>query len=366
MILKLLQLVVILVSLGFLIIARFADWEAYVGVFEIVFLSILFEALPFILLGSFVSGIIEVFVSREALERIIPKNRVAATALGAVSGIAFPVCECAIVPVVRRLLKKGVPLHFAIAYLLAAPIINPITIFSTIIAYKGMAAQAVGYRLGLGVGIAILIGLFMGSLFPRETALKKHTHEENGHAHDGCPACETEDVQAAHAHDEHEHNGCPVCAEAAAHAPGGGLGRKLSGVVHHAIVDFFDVGRYLVMGAFFAAILQATVNRGDLAAFASGRPELAILTMMAMAIVMNLCAEADAFVASSFRSTFLLSGQLGFMVLGPMFDIKLLLMYGSVFKTRAIIILATSVCIAVFLATWATHLINAALGIKGV
>ena len=37
-------------------------------------------------------------------------------------GAVFPVCECAIVPVIRRLVKKGLPLACAITYMLSAPI----------------------------------------------------------------------------------------------------------------------------------------------------------------------------------------------------------------------------------------------------
>ena len=71
-----------------------------------------------------------------------------------------------------------------------------------------------------------------------------------------------------------------------------------------------------------------------------------------MAVLLNLCSEADAFVAASFRSSLVpLSAQLAFMVLGPMLDIKLIAMYLKVFRRRAIAALVVLTFTAVFLIT---------------
>src|SRR5215212_6319876 len=100
------------------------------------FLSIVFEGAPYILVGTLLSGFIDAFLPAKLLERLLPKNRVLSTFAAGFLGLIFPVCECAVVPVVRRLVQKGLPLSCALTYLLSAPIINPIVIVSTLTAFK--------------------------------------------------------------------------------------------------------------------------------------------------------------------------------------------------------------------------------------
>jgi hypothetical protein len=127
------------------------------------------------------------------------------------------------------------------------------------------------------------------------------------------------------------------------------FGEKINLAVNHAANDFFDIGRFLVIGAFFAAVAQTLIPRQVFVAL-TDPPALSILIMMIMAIVLNLCSEADAFVAASFRSTPVpLPAQMAFMVLGPMLDIKLILMYFNVFRLRAILTLSALVFLMVFL-----------------
>ena len=123
------------------------------------FLSIVFEALPFILIGSLLSGIIEMFISPQLMLRMIPKSKLGQLAAGATFGVFLPVCECGVIVVLRRLLKKGMPLRMALAYLLAAPIVNPVVIVSTFVAFRGKPealAMPIG-RVTLGVTLAMLI-----------------------------------------------------------------------------------------------------------------------------------------------------------------------------------------------------------------
>ena len=103
--------------------------------FVTIFLGIFIEAVPFLLAGSVVSGLIEVYLKRETLFRLIPRQPVVAALMGASMGLLFPVCECGVVPVTRRLYQKGLPVSVGIAFLLAAPVINPIVILSTYAAF---------------------------------------------------------------------------------------------------------------------------------------------------------------------------------------------------------------------------------------
>ncbi len=96
--------------------------------FASIFLSIIFEGIPFILIGALASSIIQIFVSEETIARIIPKNKFVGVFIASLVGLVFPVCECAIVPITRRLLKKGVPLSIAITFMLSVPIMNPVVL----------------------------------------------------------------------------------------------------------------------------------------------------------------------------------------------------------------------------------------------
>jgi len=287
----------------------------------IIFVSIVLEAFPFMLLGTLIGGFIEVFVSQETIIRLFPERRWRSVFIAAALGVIFPVCECAIVPVIRRLLKKGVPLNAAIAFLLGGPIVNPLVAASTAVAYFADWSIVI-HRMVIGYCIAAAVGLLMGFIFSKSKAVRKEVFSDQS----------------------------PMeCATLCDHRKPAILGEKITLAVNHAAKDFFDIGRFLVVGAFFAAVLQTLVPR-QVFATAMDTTVLSILIMMVMAIVLNLCSEADAFVAASFRSTSVpLSAQLAFMVLGPMLDIKLIFMYLNVFRKRAIMTLAVLVFSMVFL-----------------
>src|SRR5262245_33918925 len=97
-------------------------------------------------------------VPQQAIAKLIPKNPLLAVGIGGVLGLVFPMCECGIVPVMRRLLRKGLPLGTCVAYMLAGPIINLIVISSTWVAFgpHGIGAQMVGLRVGLGFIVAVI------------------------------------------------------------------------------------------------------------------------------------------------------------------------------------------------------------------
>ncbi len=284
------------------------------GQLAINFFAILIEAVPFMLVGTVVGGLIEALVPRRYLSRALEGRGTLAVFLGAGLGAVFPICECAIVPVVRRLLKKGVPFSAAVAFLLAGPVVNPVVAASTAVAYQ-YHWEMVIVRLVCGYAIAVGVGLALGTLFARSDPLKPGF----------MPAC-----GCAHHHDHDE----------------AGWRARLAGALGHACDDFFEVGRFLVIGAFLAALARTLVPLSVFETL-SARPWLAILLMMLLAVALNLCSEADAFIASSFRGVMPPAAQAAFLVLGPMLDIKLVLMYLTVFRKRTIVALATAVTLAV-------------------
>ncbi|RPK13212.1 hypothetical protein EH2_04086 [Bacillus subtilis] len=273
-----------------------------------IFISILIEAIPFILIGVILSGIIQMFVSEEMIARIMPKNRFLAVLFGALAGVLFPACECGIIPITRRLLLKGVPLHAGVAFMLTAPIINPIVLFSTYIAF-GNRWSVVFYRGGLALAVSLIIGVILSYQFKDNQLLKP---DEPGHHH-------------------HHH---------------GTLLQKLGGTLRHAINEFFSVGKYLIIGAFIAAAMQTYVKTSTLLAIGQNDVSSS-LVMMGLAFVLSLCSEVDAFIASSFSSTFSLGSLIAFLVFGAMVDIKNLLMMLAAFKKRFVFLLITYIVVIV-------------------
>ncbi|AOA52976.1 MULTISPECIES: permease [Bacillus] len=273
-----------------------------------IFISILIEAIPFILIGVILSGIIQMFVSEEMIARIMPKNRFLAVLFGALAGVLFPACECGIIPITRRLLLKGVPLHAGVAFMLTAPIINPIVLFSTYIAF-GNRWSVVFYRGGLALAVSLIIGVILSYQFKDNQLLKP---DEPGH--------------------HHHHHGTVL--------------QKLGGTLRHAIDEFFSVGKYLIIGAFIAAAMQTYVKTSTLLAIGQNDVSSS-LVMMGLAFVLSLCSEVDAFIASSFSSTFSLGSLIAFLVFGAMVDIKNLLMMLAAFKKRFVFLLITYIVVIV-------------------
>ncbi|MCY7938438.1 permease [Bacillus inaquosorum] len=273
-----------------------------------IFISILIEAIPFILIGVILSGIIQMFVSEEMIARIMPKNRFLAVLFGALAGVLFPACECGIIPITRRLLLKGVPLHAGVAFMLTTPIINPIVLFSTYIAF-GNRWSVVFYRGGLALAVSVIIGIILSYQFKDNQLLKP---DEPGHHH------------------HHHHT----------------LLQKLGGTLRHAIDEFFSVGKYLIIGAFIAAAMQTYVKTSTLLAIGQNDVSSS-LVMMGLAFVLSLCSEVDAFIASSFSSTFSLGSLIAFLVFGAMVDIKNLLMMLAAFKKRFVFLLITYIVVIV-------------------
>jgi uncharacterized membrane protein YraQ (UPF0718 family) len=262
-----------------------------------IFLSILIEALPFVLIGVLIAGVIQIFVTEEHIQRWIPKNKYLAIIMSCVIGALFPACECGIVPIVRRLVGKGVPIHAAIGFMLTGPLINPIVIASTYMAF-GNDFKIAGLRMGLGFFIAIMVALAVSLIF-KGNQLKSFSHSGPSHTH-------------------------------SKQEP---FSKRFWAMLTHSIDEFFDMGKYLVMGAFLAAFVQTYMPAKALLEAGSGTVS-SLAVMMGLAYVLSLCSEADAFIGASFSSIFPTSAILGFLIFGPMMDLKNTLMMLSVFRVK--------------------------------
>jgi uncharacterized protein len=253
-----------------------------------IFVAIAVQAMPFLALGVVVSGAVAAFVPKGLLPRLLPKQPALAVPVAAVAGAALPGCECGSVPIARRLVGHGVRPAAALTFLLSAPAINPVVLVATAVAFPGRP-QVVAARAVASLIAAVAVGL-MWTAFGRDELLER-------------------------ARRRHEHEGRPLGVFAA--------------TAQH---DFIQAGGFLIIGAATAATLQTAVPRSILDAV-SGAGPLALLALAALAVVMAICSEADAFVAASLTQ-FSLSARLAFMVVGPMVDVKLIALQAGTFGGR--------------------------------
>jgi Predicted permeases len=284
-----------------------------------VFLSILFEAFPFILIGIFVSSIIQEVIPAQFLDRIFSKNKALGFMAALLFGAVFPVCDCATVPVAARLMKKGVPVPVAVTFLLSAPIVNPIVILSTFYAFPGYPFIA-AFRVITGLLVALVTGLLFTLLPAYKTdGYLKHL-EAKGHDH-------------RHEQREHEENGRLSVFEA---------------VLTHAAEEFFEVGGYLIAGAALSSVIQVCVPK-DVMTGLGANGILSLLLMMLAAFVLSICSTSDAFIARSFAGNIPIASVMGFMVLGPMLDLKNLFMLFGNFKKGFVFRLVAAILITSFI-----------------
>lgn len=306
-------------------------------------------------IGTLLSGVIDAFVPAERIERLLPKNRTAAVALSGLLGVIFPMCECGVVPVIRRLVRKGLPVSCGLTYLLAAPIVNPIVALSTFAAFRGQHPGAMtSLRLTVGFAVAVVFGLVVQHIALSEVLNRRMLASlPNTLARRSSPRLLEEPVLAAvggltsdavsvvfrvvapetivELHDEARREKT--------------FGGKVIGAVRCAAFDFLDVGFYLIIGAAIASIFNTAVDRHVLLPLASHHL-FATLGLMVLALLLSLCSTSDAFIAANFLA-FPASAKLAFMVFGPMMDLKLLFMYGLVFTKRLTFSLALALFVVI-------------------
>lgn len=328
--------------------------------FAFAFLSILFEGAPFILLGTLISGFIDVYLPAGTMERFLPRNRFLAVVVAGLMGAVFPVCECAVVPVIRRLVKKGLPVSCALTYMLAAPIVNPITALSTWKAFQGQGAgMMTSSRLLLGFLISVAVGIIVLKM-PLRWVLKPklaaeleaadpHATEvpEHHHHHDENCGHDPSHGEQDHADCDHDPTGCGH--DHPHHHPhdeaeGGG---KMVAALRAAMKDFVDVAVYFAIGVTITALFNTGIAPGRqwLDSLASSQAA-APAALMGLAFILSLCSTSDAFIAATLAK-FSWGAKLAFLTFGPMMDVKLLFLYQTVLSRRFIVSLAVGLFVVI-------------------
>ncbi len=318
------------------------------------FLSLLVEAIPFLLLGVLFSGLLQFFVDERRLLAVLPKNPVLGAFTGSCIGFLFPVCECGNVPVARRLLMQGAPVSVAIGFLLAAPTINPIVFWATWTAFRDQP-EIVFFRVGFSLAIATIIGVifsaqsdlrpFLESGVASAITLRKRQPSDlnqspllqSGTYFLGQSAkpliTDPSELQAAML--------------ATVSKP---IGFRLRLLLENTVQEMRELGGVLILGSAIAALVQVFVPR-DLILSLGQSPVTSILAMMLLAGVVSICSTVDSFFALSFASTFTSGSLVAFLVFGPMIDLKGVGLMLSIFKPRAIFYLFALAALLTFALT---------------
>ncbi len=276
-----------------------------------IFVAITVAAMPFLVLGISISAAIAAFVPSGFLPRVLPDRPAFAVPVAAVAGAALPGCECGSVPIAGRLVSRGAPAAAALTFLLSAPAINPIVLMSTAVAFPGQPEVVVA-RLFASLLAATVVGLVWAK-FGRDSLLDR-------------------------ARKQHVHEGRPLAV--------------LTATAQH---DLLQAGGFLIVGAATAATLQTVVPRSILDTVA-GSGLFAVLALAALAVVMAICSEADAFIAASLTQ-FSMTARLAFMVVGPMVDVKLIALQAGTFGGRfalrfAPLTFVVCVCSSILVGRW--------------
>ncbi|MFD5073791.1 permease [Streptomyces sp. NPDC058371] len=250
-----------------------------------VFVAVVVQALPFLVLGVLLSAVIAVFVPPSFFARALPRRPALAVPVAGMAGAILPGCECASVPVAGALVRRGVTPAAALAFLLSAPAINPIVLTATAVAFPREPRMVLARFVA-----SLLVACVMGWLWQRLGRT---------------------DWMRSPARPSYE---------------GLGRGAAFWGSVRH---DVMHAGGFLVVGAMAAATLKAVVPAGWLSA-AAGNPVVSVLALAVLAVLLSICSEADAFVVASL-SQFSLTARLAFLVVGPMIDLKLFAMQVGTF-----------------------------------
>jgi uncharacterized membrane protein YraQ (UPF0718 family) len=286
------------------------DPGAPMSAWSTVFLAVVVQALPFLALGVVVSGVIDAFVPDWLVQRAVPRRTAVAVPVAAAAGALLPGCECASVPVAARLMRRGIAPASAIAFLLSAPAINPVVLVATAVAFPHRPGMVLA-RFGASLATAATVGW----LWPRW----------------GRPLPERVARMASSAR---------------------GWQGFLTAVRH----DLFQSGGFLIIGAGAAATINIAAPASWLH-LAASTPVLSVLVFAVLAVLLCVCSEADAFIASSLTG-FPAAAQLAFMVVGPAVDLKLIAMqvgaFGRPFAARLAplsfaVALATSVLASLLL-----------------
>ncbi|MDQ4214902.1 permease [Microbacterium sp. ASV81] len=260
-------------------------------------LSVLFESLPFVILGVLLSIVVQVWLPDGLIERILPRRGWARRAVLSLLGMLIPVCECGNVPFARGLMMRGLGPAEALTFLIAAPIVNPIVILTTQAAFGWDGGILIARIVG-----GYLVANLIGWVYSRHPAPEKMLTER-----------------------------FRLTCDVVVHEAGSPTRRSLA----QFLVELRAVMPALIVGSALAGAVQVIVPRDVLLAIGSN-PLLSVVAMIALAISVAICSNVDAFFALSFASTFSPGAIVAFLLVGPLVDVKMMALLRTTFTVRTL------------------------------
>ena len=306
------------------------------------FTIIMLEAIPFLLLGAFVSAIIEEFVSEKTIEKLKPKNKLLGSLVGIFLGLFIPACDCAVIPIALKLKKKKVPTNVLVSFMLASPIINPVVLFSTWFAFTNTESITIlgivlpklfVFRAVFGVLIAFIVGILVDKLVKEEEVLKENAEDLT------CPHCTLHTHHCCNHHHEHDHkhdNEEEIS-----------FSKRKENILKHFSAEFMGIITYMMIGAFIASVMQVTIQISSVVAFTN--PYTSSIILMVFAFLLSLCSTSDSFIARTFVNSIPNTSILAFLLVGPMIDVKNTIILNKGFSKKFVFILISLIFILTFI-----------------
>lgn len=274
--------------------------------------ALLLEGVPFLLFGALISGLIHSLVRPQFLHSLSFKNKGVGIGSGILAGIILPLCECSSILIVKRFVQRGLPLYLGMTYFLSGAIINPITLFTTWIAFQNRnPLEMTFFRFIGGLLLVSAIGFWFSRLQVSDLFKSQS---------DSTPQ-------------ECEHQG-PWWKNA----------------ILHTKHDFLLVFSYYLIGASIAAWANTFVSWWKIAPWMENQWLSPLITIF-IAQGMSLCSTVDAFVIAP-MGQIPVHAKLAFLVAGPIFDLKLMMMYSMIFKPRVILKLWALITFGTLLLSW--------------
>ncbi|MEB3311718.1 MAG: permease [Snowella sp.] len=303
-----------------------------------IFLSLLVEAIPFLTIGVLLSSAILIFSDEKKLIAALPRHPILGSIMGSIVGFLFPVCECGNVPVARRFLTQGLPTSVAIGFLLAAPTINPIVVWSTWVAFRDQP-EIVIFRVIFSLIIAISISCIFSFQPDSRPLLQPLLVKQLNRslARSSKPELSTDTPALLQSGTFWlDKPGQPIALETLASSvtlPSPLRPQRSQLFFENVLQELRELGGMLVIGSAIAASIQTFVPREIILSLGQGTIS-SIVAMMILAAVVSVCSTVDSFFALSFASAFTSSSILAFLVFGPMIDLKSIGLMLSIFKPR--------------------------------
>lgn len=301
------------VCLFLILIRGFPNAYSCIQSIVTVFLSILMQAIPFILLGAFISAGIQIFASTGWIMKKISEGSWYSFAIAAAAGLFMPICDCGMVPIISGLLKKDAPLPQTITFWLSSSAVSPIVILSMLYAFPEQPYLAV-VRIAVGLSIGIITGVILKII-----------------------KLETKDVTRGNRRIQN-------IGKDVLELKYQGVKGKIEAIFAGALVEFFRVAEYVIVGALISSVLQ-TILPQTIKSMIGNNILIQFVIMIIAAMLMSTCSTSNAFIGRSFSNNISTVPILSFIVIGPMLDLKNMVMLSEILKKRFLLLLAVLVII---------------------